>query len=129
MPVLSSNQDPAVVNVVNPSIDIDVTVSTNGACPGQDSITVPAGTSVTNCYVVSNLGDDTLNNVVVKDGANHILATIAVLPTGSSSSFSQPSAPARMSGIELEISLGNSRQARRSSPIFLRGSSVDTQRE
>ena len=87
-----SNQDPAVVNVVNPSIDIDVTVSTSGACPGQDAITVPAGTSVTSCYVVSNLGDDTLNNVVVKDGANHILATIAVLPSGSTSSFSQPAA-------------------------------------
>jgi uncharacterized repeat protein (TIGR01451 family) len=90
--LVQSNQDPAVVNVVNPSIDIDVTVSAGGACPGQDAITVPAGASVVNCYLVSNLGDDTLTNVAIKDGANHLLATIATLPAGSSSSFSQPAA-------------------------------------
>ncbi|MEP7122963.1 MAG: DUF11 domain-containing protein [Byssovorax sp.] len=90
--VVHSNQDPAVVNVVNPSIDIDVTVSTTGACPGQDAITVAAGTSVVNCYLVSNLGDDTLNNVVVKNGSGAVLTTIAVLPSGSATSFSQPAA-------------------------------------
>ena len=31
----------------------------------MSEITIPAGTSVVNCYKVSNLGDDTLNNVVV----------------------------------------------------------------
>jgi uncharacterized repeat protein (TIGR01451 family) len=90
--VVHSNQDPAVVNVVNPSVDIDVTVSTTGSCPGQDAITVAAGTSVVKCYLVSNLGDDTLTNVVVKSGSGAILATIAVLPSGSTSSFSQPAA-------------------------------------
>jgi uncharacterized repeat protein (TIGR01451 family) len=88
--LVHSNQDPAVVNVVNPSIDIDVTVSTTGACPGQDAISIPAGTSVVTCYKVSNLGDDALNNVVVKDGANHVLTTIATLASGGSSSFSKP---------------------------------------
>lgn len=90
--LVHSNLDPAVVNVVNPSVDIDVTVSTTGACPGQDAITVAAGTSVVNCYLLSNLGDDTLTNVVVKSGSGAVLATIAVLPSGGTSSFSQPAA-------------------------------------
>jgi uncharacterized repeat protein (TIGR01451 family) len=82
-----SNPDPAVVNVVHPSIDIDVTVSTNGTCPGLDAVTVPAGTSVVYCYKVTNLGDDTLTSVVVTDAANHVITTISSLASGASASY------------------------------------------
>jgi uncharacterized repeat protein (TIGR01451 family) len=82
-----SNQDPAVVNVVHPSIDIDVTVSTNGTCPGLDSVTVPAGTNVVYCYTVSNLGDDVLDNVVVKDANGNTIEVIPVLGVGQSNTY------------------------------------------
>jgi uncharacterized repeat protein (TIGR01451 family) len=82
-----SNHDPAVVNVVSPSVDLDVTVSTNGACPGVDAVTVPAGTSVTYCYKVINNGDDTLTNVVVKDPNGNVITVIASLGAGASSTF------------------------------------------
>jgi uncharacterized repeat protein (TIGR01451 family) len=88
---VTSNLDPAAVNVVQPGIDIDVTVSTSGACPGVDSITVPAGTGVIYCYKVTNVGDDTLDNVVVKDASGATLTTIAVLGSGASTSFASAS--------------------------------------
>lgn len=85
-PVIS-NQDPAVVNVVQPSIDVDVTVSTSGQCPGADAVTVPAGTGVTYCYVVTNNGDDLLSNVIVKDTNGGTIAVIPALDVGESATY------------------------------------------
>jgi uncharacterized repeat protein (TIGR01451 family) len=79
-----SNQDPAVVDVVHPAIALDVTVASNGVCPGVDALTVTAGASVVSCYKVTNLGDDTLTNVVVTDAAGHVLSTTATLAAGAS---------------------------------------------
>ena len=57
------------MDVVRPSILIDKTVSLNGQCPGQDSVTVLPGTTVTYCYVVTNTGDTPLSNVTVTDNS------------------------------------------------------------
>jgi uncharacterized repeat protein (TIGR01451 family) len=88
---VTSNQDPAVANVVRPVLDLDVTVSTDGTCPGVDSVAVPAGTSVTTCYVVLNPGDDTLTNVVVRDALGNVLFVIPALLSGESQTISAPS--------------------------------------
>jgi uncharacterized repeat protein (TIGR01451 family) len=91
---VQSAPDSAAVNVVSPSIDIDVTVSTNGTCPGIDSVTVSAGASVVYCYDVANVGDEVLSGVVIKDAGGNTVATIGTLDAGASSSFaSAPSSP------------------------------------
>ena len=41
------------------SLNIDVTVSLDGSCPGTDAAEVPAGSTVYYCYTVTNLGGDT----------------------------------------------------------------------
>ena len=48
---------------------------------------MPAGTSVTYCYTVTNTGDDTLDNVVVTDDSGHTITTIAQLGAGASQTF------------------------------------------
>ncbi|MBI5155602.1 hypothetical protein HZA57_10235, partial [Candidatus Poribacteria bacterium] len=54
--------DETTVNVVAPSIDLDVTVGTDPTeCSDQDEITVIAGTEVTYCYHVTNTGETDLN--------------------------------------------------------------------
>ncbi len=90
---VQSNQDPAAVNVVHPSVDIDVTVSTDGTCPGADSATVPADTIVTYCYQVANLGDETLTEVIVKDREGAVITTIPSLDTGAIHLFASAPGP------------------------------------
>ncbi len=94
-----SNLDSAAVDVVHPKIAITVTVSTTGTCPGSPSITVPAGTGVTYCYVVTNQGDDTLDNVVVTDNSGHTITTIASLAPGASVTYTAAPPVVEMSNV------------------------------
>lgn len=87
---VSSAQDPAAVNVVHPGVQVNVTVSLDGSCPGADSQTVVSGTSVTYCYTVSNPGDTTLQNVVLTDAAGNVIGTIASIAPGGSATISAP---------------------------------------
>ncbi len=103
---VTSNLDPAAVNVVTPTIDIDVTVSTNGVCPGVDSVTVVAGSSINYCYVVTNFGDDPLVNVVVTDADNNVLFTIPSLGVGESYSYTGPAETASTDGSETATASG-----------------------
>ncbi len=91
-----SPQDPAVVNVVSPNVDIDVTVSTNGQCPGADNISVGAETDVTYCYLVTNNGDDALSDVTITDPSGGVIGTISALSPGETSTFT--SAPVLVVG-------------------------------
>jgi hypothetical protein len=91
---VQSNHDRASVNVVAPGINVDVTVSLNGTCPGVDSVAVPAGTFVTYCYDVANLGDDALANVVITSASGATIGTIPELSAGASGSFQ--SAPVKI---------------------------------
>jgi uncharacterized repeat protein (TIGR01451 family) len=84
---VQSNYDPANVNVVSPGVNIDVTVSTSGTCPGADAVAVPSGTKVTYCYEVSNLGDGPLSHLVIVDEGNNEIGTIPSLPAGGSTSI------------------------------------------
>ena len=84
---VSSERDAAVVNVVNPSLNIDVTISLDGSCPGADSETVDAGQEVTYCYTVSNSGDTMLTNVIVEDAMGEA-AFVELLAPGDYASFS-----------------------------------------
>ena len=88
-----SNPDPAAVEVVHPGIDLDVTVSATGTCPGVDAVTVTAGASVTYCYQVTNSGDTTLEHVVLTLGNGETVDLGPLPPRGSISYASQP-APA-----------------------------------
>ncbi|MFT3765576.1 MAG: DUF11 domain-containing protein [Minicystis sp.] len=90
---VAAGPDPAVVNVVSPQIDIDVTVRTSGSCPGSDALTVAAGTNVVFCYKVTNTGDDTLTNVVVKNALGQTLQTIGSLAAGATYSFQSAATP------------------------------------
>jgi hypothetical protein len=53
----NSNQDHAAVNVLNPYIEINKTVSENGNCPGADFASVVGGSVVTYCFEVKNTGE------------------------------------------------------------------------
>ncbi len=56
------SSDLATVNVKGPEIQLDKTVGTDpGVCASTESIQVPAGTDVTYCFEVTNLGLVTLN--------------------------------------------------------------------
>ena len=51
----------AIVNVINPAIELTKTVGTDpGVCATTDAINVPVGTEVTYCFTVFNSGDITL---------------------------------------------------------------------
>ncbi len=79
-----SNLDPAAVNVVHPGLNVDVTVSLDGTCPGTDSAQVISGDSVVYCYAVSNSGDTTLYGVEFVDPVTGELVTIEELLPGES---------------------------------------------
>lgn len=87
---ISSAEDPAAVNVIHPGLQVNVTVSLDGSCPGADSQTVLSGTSVTYCYTVSNPGDTTLENVILTDASGNVIGTIASIAPGGSATLSSP---------------------------------------
>lgn len=62
-----------VMNVIGnesaglPSIDVALTVSTDGSCGTSSSITADYGATITNCYQVENTGNVTLTHHTVDD--------------------------------------------------------------
>jgi uncharacterized repeat protein (TIGR01451 family) len=57
-------------DLLTPELDIQKTVNTtDGTCPGLETLTITAGDMVKYCYVVSNSGDAPLYNVNVIDDA------------------------------------------------------------
>ncbi len=80
--VRDCGMDPAAVNVVAPGLTIDKTVSTNGQCPGQDSVQIMIGTAVRYCYKISNTGDTTVQNIFVTDDIYGPIGNIAQLTPG-----------------------------------------------
>jgi uncharacterized repeat protein (TIGR01451 family) len=50
-----------------PALALSTTVSLDGSCPGQEVVNVLAGTGLTFCYGVTNTGDVTVGNIVVRD--------------------------------------------------------------
>src|ERR1700690_2696904 len=49
------------------ALSVSTTVSTSGACPGQEVVNVAVGTPITWCYVVLNTGTDRINLPTVSD--------------------------------------------------------------
>jgi hypothetical protein len=57
----ASAQNAAIVNVINPAIELEKTVGIDpNVCATTDSVQVLAGTDVTYCFKVTNTGDATL---------------------------------------------------------------------
>jgi len=55
-------------NICTPELEIHKTVNTSdGTCPGVETLTVTAGDTVKYCYVITNSGDAPLYNVEVVD--------------------------------------------------------------
>jgi uncharacterized repeat protein (TIGR01451 family) len=81
---VQSAPDVAAVNVVYPGLNIDVTVSLDGTCPGSDSVAAPAGTLVFYCYTVTNLGDEALADVTVSDSLLGFIGATGPLASGES---------------------------------------------
>jgi hypothetical protein len=73
-----SDEDDAVVRIIHPDIDLDKSVSAS---------TVPAGTTVTYTFVVTNTGDTKLFDVTVVDDVMGTIGTIAELEAGASETF------------------------------------------
>jgi hypothetical protein len=66
----ASAENAAIVNVINPAIELVKTVGIEPAvCATTDVITVPVGTEVTYCFTVLNTGDITLTVHDLSDSA------------------------------------------------------------
>lgn len=78
--------------VVQPAIDVALTVSTDGSCGTSSNITADYGATITNCYQVENTGNVTLTEHTVVDS---ILGTVLgpnasySLAPGATFSFTQ----------------------------------------
>ena len=86
------DDDTAEVNQIGPGLLLDKTVSTDGTCPGTEKVTAVAGTEITWCFKVTNVGDVNLTDVVLND-AELGLADVPVtftLAVGESASVSAP---------------------------------------
>lgn len=63
--------DTAAVSIIYPGIAMSKTVylghDGGGSCPGRKNIQGPQGTNVTYCFIVGNVGDAVLTNVVLSD--------------------------------------------------------------
>lgn len=81
---VNSDLDPAAVDVVHPGLNLDVTLSEDGLCPGSDSLSVSAGELVDACYTLTNDGDTALYDVAVYDDAGNLVGIIEVLLPGES---------------------------------------------
>jgi len=76
-PVSSAPDDAAVVRI-SPSLSLQKTVNYTADCPGSESVSVAAGTTVTVCYVVTNTGDTTVENITINDNAHtYVVGTLA----------------------------------------------------
>jgi hypothetical protein len=73
-----SDEDDAVARIIHPDIDLEKSVSAS---------TVPAGTTVTYTFVVTNTGDTKLFDVTVVDDVMGTIGTIAELEAGASQTF------------------------------------------
>ena len=62
-----SSSDTAEIDVVAPALTIAKTVSTDGTCPGLETIIVDPGDSVTWCFTVTNTGDTSLDDITITD--------------------------------------------------------------
>jgi hypothetical protein len=83
---VSSAPAPATIIVESPALSIVKTVSTSGACPGSPTATVLTGTTVAECYVVTNTGDTAISKIVVTDdGAALAIGGLAPGQSASSS--------------------------------------------
>lgn len=98
--VVLSNLDAAAVNVVHPGINVDVTVSVDGSCPGEDAASVVAGDEVVYCYTVSNWGDTAIFDAVLESDVYGIIGTIDALYPDGSVTFA--SAPTTVDGDDTE---------------------------
>jgi hypothetical protein len=85
--LVDSDLDAASVNIVNPDINLDITYSSDGSCPGYDSIEVVAGSDVWLCYDVTNLGDTTATDLILIDEIYGFTWTIDSLLPGESAGF------------------------------------------
>ena len=74
-----TDEDDAVFNIIHPAIDLEKSVS--------DDV-VPAGSSVTYTFVVTNTGDTTLFDVTVEDDKLGTIGTIGELAPGDEETFS-----------------------------------------
>jgi uncharacterized repeat protein (TIGR01451 family) len=85
--LVDSEPDAASVNIVNPDIDLDVTYSVDGSCPGFDSVEVVAGSDAWLCYDVTNLGDTAATDLILMDETYGFTWTIDALLPGESAGF------------------------------------------
>ena len=95
LPNLDDPTDSDVANVdeIAPAIQIEKTVYLNhndgAGCQGVDSLVGENGTNVTYCFLVTNVGDTSLDDIVITDGALDITDADMTLKSGS-----MPLAPA-----------------------------------
>lgn len=66
-----SDQDSAIVEVINPSILLEKSVylghDSGATCPGGETVSGDTGAAITYCFEISNTGDTTLTNVMLRD--------------------------------------------------------------
>lgn len=87
---VKSEPDGAAVDVVHPALNISVTVSLTGTCPGVEIVNVLENTDVLWCYEVKNTGDVAVNGITIdSDLFGTLPATFDLLP-GESLFLSTP---------------------------------------
>jgi len=116
---VQSPQDSAVINVAQPAIDLDVTISPDGVCPGSDSLSVETGSSIFLCYALTNVGDDTLSAIKIYDQHNVQIGQVTSLAPGVSSTLVGPA-------IVVEGDITSSATVNATDPFGFQASDTDT---
>ncbi len=70
---VESDLDDAAVDVVFPVLKVDVTVSDDGSCPGEEVLTTLTDTDLTWCYTVTNDGDVAISGITVTDDLQGVI--------------------------------------------------------